>query len=57
MDKEFIKFTLEWNKTEGKMMDEILKENEDKKILVFKNRKQLNKWYEKRFGEKIEVLK
>ena len=30
-------------------------ENKDKKILVFKNRRSLNKWYFDEFKEKMEL--
>ena len=47
MDTNFLKFTFNWDKTKGDSVKEILEKNNDKKIYVFKNRKQLNKWYEK----------
>lgn len=47
MDTNFLKFTFNWDKTKGDSVKEILEKNNDKKVYVFKNRKQLNKWYEK----------
>ena len=55
MDLEFIKFTINWNKTKGKFVKEIIDRNKEKNIMVFKNRTQLNKWYEKEFSEKMEI--
>ncbi|MBQ2938342.1 MAG: hypothetical protein IJE05_05665 [Clostridia bacterium] len=55
MEWKFIKFTISWNKTKGNTIDEILKRNKDKKIIVFKNRRELNKWYQEEFNKKIEL--
>ena len=46
MNMEFFKFTLKWDKTKGNTIREVLEKNKNKKIMIFKNRKQLNKWYE-----------
>ena len=56
MNWEFIKCTIKWSKTKKKTINEILVEHEDKNILVFNRRKKLNKWYEKEFNKKIEIL-
>lgn len=56
MDWEFIKFTLNWEKNKGRVIKETLNKNNDKKILVFKKRKDLNKWYEGEFKSKIEKM-
>jgi len=55
LNLEFIKFTINWNKTKGKTINSVLEKYTNKKILVFKNRKSLNKWYEKNFGKKIKI--
>lgn len=55
MSLEFIKFTINWNKTKGSTIKEVLDRNKNKKVLMFKNRKQLNKWYEEKFNKEIEV--
>ena len=55
MDLEFIKFTINWDKTKKKLVDEALEKNKSKKILIFKNRKNLNNWYEQEFKQKIEI--
>ena len=56
MDWEFIKFTLNWEKNKGRVIKETLNKNNDKKILVFKKRKDLNKWYEGEFKSKKEKM-
>ena len=55
MNLEFIKLTINWNKTKRKLICEILEKNKDKKVIVFKNRRSLNKWYKNEFKKKIEV--
>jgi len=55
MTLEFFKFTINWNKTKGKTINNVLEKYKDKNILIFKNRKSLNKWYIKKFGKKIET--
>ena len=55
MDFDFIKMTINWKRTKGNTIYEILERNKNKKILIFKNRRKLNKWYEKEFNRKIEV--
>lgn len=50
----FIKSTINWEKKSGITVNEVLEKNKDKKIMVFKNRKRLNEWYEKEFNKKIE---
>ena len=52
---KFLKTTLNWNKTKGKKVNNILEKYYYKKILVFKNRTQLNNWYEKEFNKAIEI--
>ena len=47
--------TINWKRTKGNTIYEILERNKNKKILIFKNRRKLNKWYEKEFNRKIEV--
>ena len=55
MTYQFMKFSTNWNKIEGNDIKQLLKDNKDKEILVFKNRKLLNKWYEEQFNKKIEI--
>ena len=49
LDLKFIKFTLDFKKKNQYTIENILKENDRDKILFFKNRKQLNKWFKKSF--------
>ena len=55
MDLDFIKMTINWKKTKGNTIYEILNRHKDKEILIFKNRRSLNKWYEKEFNKKILI--
>lgn len=55
MDWEFIQLTMKWNKTKRKIVKDILDRYKDKKILIFKNRRSLNKWYENKFKKEIEL--
>lgn len=55
MNWEFIKLTINWNRTKGNVVHKILKQNKDKNIIVFNNRKQLNEWYENELKKKIEI--
>lgn len=45
MNKEFFKFTFCWDKTNRNIVQEILENYKDKEIYIFRNRKQLHKWY------------
>lgn len=55
MDWKFIQLTIKWNKTKRKIVKDILDRYKDKKILIFKNRRSLNKWYENKFKKGIEL--
>lgn len=55
MEIKFIKFTINWDKEKGQLVKEALKEYKNKNIFIFKNRRSLNKWFEKEFGKKIEI--
>ena len=55
MDWEFIQLTMKWNKTKRKIVKDILDRYKDKKILIFKNRRSLNKWYENKLKKGIEL--
>ena len=57
MSLEFIKFTIKWKKTRGSTIKSILEKNKDKEIIIFKNRRSLNKWYKQEFNKKIELMK
>ena len=58
MDWEFFSYTMRWNKDRRELVNEIVnnyKGNSNKEIYIFKNRRTLNKWYEEKFGKKIEL--
>lgn len=55
MNLKFVEFAIDWNKINCNIINEVLEKNKDKKIFIFHNRKQLNKWYEKEFNKKIEI--
>lgn len=56
MNWTFIKFTVTWNKVKRKSIEDVLDKNKDKNILIFKNRRELNKWYEKTINKRIELV-
>ena len=56
MSFEFLCWVWNWRKKKRKEILEILKENPPKKLLVFKNRRSLRKWFKKEFGKKMEPL-
>ena len=55
MGFKFIKHAFNWEKERLDLINEILEKNKDKKIIIFKTRRKLNKWYKKQFNKKIEV--
>lgn len=57
MTWKFLKFSYNWNRKKLKFIDDILEKNNNKKIIIFKNRKDLNKWYLEKFGEQIQLQK
>lgn len=50
---EFLIWTLNWRKNKRKQIIDNINKIDEKKILIFQNRKQLNKWYQKEFEKKI----
>lgn len=55
MSWEFLKWTLTWNHEKRDFVNETIKNNTDNDttVLIFKNRKALNKWYKKNFNKEI----
>ena len=58
--KETFKFDIftrpfKWNKKNRIKIIENLNKIDNNKVLIFKNRKQLNEWFEKKFNDKIIV--
>ena len=47
MDKEFFTYVMKYNKTKRKVIVENLENIDKQKVLIFKNRRQLNRWVEK----------
>lgn len=55
MDKEFFLWTLSWRKRKRAKIYEALQDVDKSKVLIFKNRRQLNKWYLNNFNQKIQL--
>lgn len=55
LELKFIRFAINWDKEKAQFVKDILKGNQNKNIFIFKNRKSLNKWFEKEFGKKVEI--
>lgn len=56
MSFHFFWWVLNWRKNKRPTVVKILDDFDKNKLLVFKNRKSLNKWFENEFGCKIEKL-
>lgn len=54
MDIDFIRILLRWKNTRINVIEKLSKVNSEK-IIIFKNRKQLNEWYKKQFNKNIEI--
>ena len=55
MSIEFLKMVWNWRKNKRSEIIENLEKIDKRKVIIFKNRRQLNKWYKKEFNKKIEV--
>lgn len=55
MDKAFFLQVLYWRKNKRDRIINTIKSIDGKKILIFKNRRQLNKWYKQEFKKKMDV--
>ena len=55
MDLKFLSWVWNWRKNKRQEIIDNVEKIDDSKVLVFKNRRELNKWYKKEFGKKIEV--
>ena len=53
MSLEFFTFAWNWRKDKRNEILGKINKTEKNKILIFKNRRQLNKWYKKQFNKKI----
>lgn len=54
MTWKFFWFVVNWRKTRRAEIIEKINKVDSSKVHVFKNRRQLNKWYKETFGKKIE---
>ena len=55
MDINFLIWTLNWRRRKRKKILKSVNEIDNTKVLIFKNRSQLNKWYKKTFNKKIDI--
>ena len=55
MTFEFFFWVLKWRKEHRKDIIEKISKVDYNKVLIFKNRKSLNKWYYKEFNEKMKI--
>lgn len=55
MSWEFFKWVLNWRKNKRQKIMNVLKNVDKNKVLIFKNRRSLNKWYYKNFNEKMKI--
>ena len=53
MSFEFFIFVCKWRKTRRDEIVEKISKVDKGKVLIFKNRRQLNKWFKNEFGKKI----
>lgn len=55
MSWKFLKWVWNWRKTKRDKVLNTITKVDNKKVLIFKNRRSLNKWYYKNFNHKIKV--
>ena len=55
MNKEFLFWVINWRKNKRDNVIKELMEIDKSKVLIFKNRRKLNKWYYKNFNKKMEI--
>ena len=55
MSWEFFRWVLTWRKRKRKGILERLSKVDSNKVHIFKNRRQLNRWYKKEFNIKMEI--
>lgn len=55
IDKEFLWFVMTWRKKKRKEILEKINKVDSKKIHIFHNRHELNRWYKQNFNKKIKV--
>ena len=55
MSFKFFMLVVKWRKNKRQFIIDALENIDKDKILIFKNRRKLNKWYKKEIGKKIDV--
>ena len=55
MDTNFIKMILKFSRDKRPKIIEKLNNIDKEKVIIFKSRKQLNKWFQKEFNKKMEL--
>lgn len=55
MSFTFLKFVINWRKDKRPFIIDTLKNIDKEKVLIFKNRRSLNKWYKNEFNKKIKI--
>ena len=55
MNFKFFMLVVKWRKNKRQFIIDALENIDKDKILIFKNRRKLNKWYKKEIGKKIDV--
>ena len=55
MSWDFFFWVLNWRRTKRAFIIENINKIDKEKVLIFKNRRTLNKWYKKEFGKKIDL--
>lgn len=54
-DLKFLIWVLHWRKTKRKDILKSIDKIDKSKLLIFKNRRQLNKWYKKTFNKRMNI--
>ena len=55
LSPKFILWVFKWRKNKRKKILKEIDKIDNEKVLIFNNRKKLNKWFEKKFNTKIEA--
>lgn len=55
MSLEFFLWVLHWRKNKRADIIQVINEIDNKKVIVFRKRKELNRWYQKEFGKEMSL--
>ena len=55
MNFKFFMLVVKWRKNKRQFIIDTLENIDKNKVIIFKNRRKLNKWYKKEIGKKIDV--